>query len=399
MKLHAGDLYWDKTERKIDYPVLAGNLQTEVLIVGGGMSGAMVSYQLVQSGLEVTVIDERVPGFGSSDGNTGIIQYCSDMSLAEMIKEHGEAWAVDFYGLSLKAMKELDDIAAHLKGSTGYRRIHSLFLTPKEKGVEDLKRNQAALEEHGFPSEEISGERLEKEWGIKAAYALRTSCDAMLNPEKMLHEIHEYNEEKGAVIYQNTKMEGYERTENGWIVRANGHKIQCQHLVLAMGYAQDAYPAIESLAKRGTTFSFVTEPIEQPVWKDEDMIWDDEDPYLYFRMTEDHRLIAGGRDREGIDLVSEDEIHKEGEKIYKSVKSYYPELEAPLVYCWQSVFGESKDGLPFIGEDEESKGLYYAFGFGGNGTCYSVIAGLLLRDAILGIDNPLAYTVAVPRRK
>lgn len=120
---------------------------------------------------------------------------------------------------------------------------------------------------------------------------------------------------------------------------------------------------------------------------------------MYFRLTEDGRIIAGGRDRSGKELSDEKKIQRETDKIYKKMKSYYPKLKAKIEYRWQSVFGESKDGLPFIGQDKKNKNKYYVLGYGGNGTCYSFIASILILHYIMEKEHEYAYTTRYPREK
>ena len=107
MKLHLGDLFWEETRTDADYLELNEDISTDILVIGGGMSGAAVSHKLTEAGFDVVVVDKGVPGYGSSDGNTGIIQYNSDKSLYEMINDCGEKHAVDFYKLSILCMDEL----------------------------------------------------------------------------------------------------------------------------------------------------------------------------------------------------------------------------------------------------------------------------------------------------
>ena len=399
MKLHLGDLYWDETRKNTDYLELKEDFDIDVLVIGGGMSGALISHELGLRGFETAVIDKKIPGYGSSDGNTGIIQYHSDDSLPEMIENFGEKQAVDFYRLSIEAMKRLGEIAESLPEDTGYKKTHSLLLAAKEENTSALRENNKILNHYGFPSEYIDQETLEKDYNIHAYGALKTGSDAELNPFKMVQALHKENLKRGVKVYKNAPADKITEKENGFVITSGSFTINAKKLILAMGYAKDVYPNIEEALERNTTYSFVTEKIHEKLWGKEEMIWDDEDPYVYFRKLEDHRVIAGGRDEEGEKLSSVENIEKETNKIYETICSYYPNFKAKIAYRWQSVFGESKDGLPFIGRDEENKNKYYAFGYGGNGTCYSVMASMIIADFLEEKEHPLAYTTKYPREK
>ncbi len=398
MKLHAGDLFWEETRKEANYQILDGNRETDVLIIGGGMSGAMIANELTGAGFEVSVADAAAPGLASSDGNTGIVQYCSDMSLHEMIAEWGEKHAVDFYKLSLEGMDLLGAMANRVGADVGYRAGHSLFLAAKKSGIKDVEQQCRTLNKHGFPAEVITADSLRSDFGLTAHAAMRTAQDANLNPYKMVQALHTDSMEHGAKAYKNARMTSYTKRAGGFLVRFGRLHIRANKLILAMGYARDAYPPIEDAAERNTTYSFVTEPIQGKLWGKGDMVWDDQDPYTHFRITEDKRIIAGGRDRSGARLGGEAKIRRETDALYAKVKAYFPDLSAAITHRWQSVFGESKDGLPFIGRDANDSDLFYAFGFGGNGTCYSAMAAKLITGFLSGKPHPLAYTAAYPRQ-
>lgn len=97
------------------------------------------------------------------------------------------------------------------------------------------------------------------------------------------------------------------------------------------------------------------------------------------------------------DMSLHEMIGKWGER--HAVDFYRFSLDVTVTHRWQSVFGESNDGLPFIGQDKDDPDLYFAFGFGGNGTCYCAMASVMMRDFLKGTPHPLSYTTAYPRAK
>ena len=398
MKLHLGDLFWEETRTDADYLELNEDISTDILVIGGGMSGAAVSHKLTEAGFDVVVVDKGVPGYGSSDGNTGIIQYNSDKSLYEMINDFGEKHAVDFYKLSILGMEELENVAKLLPDEVGYKSTESLFLASEKKSLKELEKNFTTLRKYGFPAEYIFQDTLADEYDLNAFGAIKTSMDAELNPFKMVQALHRDNLKKDTKVFKNTEVLNVEELKDEFIAHTStGLKITSKKLVIATGYAEKMYPKIEKGMERNTTFSFVTEVLDDEPWGNGEMIWDNEDPYVYFRLTEDGRIIAGGRDRSGKELSDEKKIQRETDKIYKKMKSYYPKLKAKIEYRWQSVFGESKDGLPFIGQDKKNKNKYYVLGYGGNGTCYSFIASILILHYIMEKEHEYAYTTRYPR--
>ena len=397
MNLHRGDLFWHTTRTAADYLEIQEDESCDCLIIGGGMSGALISYGLVEGGFNTIVIDEKIPGAGSSGGNTGMIQFTSDMSLDEMIDAFGEQRAVDFYKFSVEAMTEFKRIAGSF-GDVGFKETKSLFLCSKESDLAAVKKNQEILDKYGFPARWIDKNTLKEQYALNAFGAIETEGDAEINPFKLIQSIHRYNLKNNARVYKNATFETIEEDEAGYIVKVNGYLIRAKNLIYATGYAKAMVPEAEPYFIRNTTFSIVTQKIAK-VWGHEEMVWDSGEPYIYFRVTEDNRIIAGGFDQPGTAFKSQAEIKEFGNKIYSQLKTYYSDLDTSIHKCWQSVFGESTDGLPVIGRFKAKENKYYCLGLGGNGTCYSVMGSLIIRAYLEGRIHPYAYTTDLESRK
>lgn len=396
MNLHHGDLFWIKTQAKAEYLELTGNDECDCLIIGGGMSGALISYGLMEDGYDTIVIDKFVPGYGSSAGNTGMIQFNSDKTLADMIHDFGEQWAVDFYRFSVDAMAEFKRIAGKFD-NVGFKPTKSLFLCSKESDLATVKKNYEVLHNYGFDVRWIDQATLRDEYNLEALAAIETDGDAQINPFKLIQAIHTNNLKNKARIYKNAKFDKITEVESGYDVEINGFVIHAKHLIYATGYAPDILLEAEPHVLRNTTFSIVTEPVPK-FWGNQEMIWDSAEPYIYFRVTEDQRLIAGGYDQPGITFNSPAEIKAMGQTVLAKVKGYYPDLDTSIHSHWQSIFGESKDGLPLIGRMNDKHNQFYCLAFGGNGTCYCTMASLIIRQYLKGEEHPYAYTTDLTNR-
>jgi len=395
-ELHRGQLFWHTTtERAAFYPALIEDQACQIAIIGGGMSGAILAHQLSQASHDIIVVDKLQPGIGSSLGNTGIIQYHSDRALKDFIRIEGEQTAKDFYQLCHDAMKRLDRIIEDLGAEVGYQPLESVYITHEVKDASAFKQETKSLIEHGFPAEYLSREALARDCGLVGEHGLITRDDAMINPFKLIQALHEDSLRRGVKLFGNTIVKQVSRKrgqERITIETAEGHHIVAERVIFCTGYLED-FPALKNRDQLHSTYSVVTQPIKGPIWPKRRMVWDAADPYLYFRVTEDDRLIAGGLDETTDELSDMTTILQRAEQLLEQVRSYYPSLEAEPYVAWQSVFGVSRDELPFIGQDPKLDQVYYALGFGGNGTCYSVAAADILSCLIEGREHPYAYVV------
>lgn len=143
MNLHNGHLYWPETYKNTtQYPELEENISCDVLIVGGGMAGALCAHVLSQEKeLDVVLIDRRHPGSGSSSANTGLLQFSSDKMLHELIEQQGEQDAVYFYQLCQTAMKDLDKVVSELSEDPEFRPQKACTLPAQMKTYQSLYVN------------------------------------------------------------------------------------------------------------------------------------------------------------------------------------------------------------------------------------------------------------------
>jgi len=177
----------------------------------------------------------------------------------------------------------------------------------------------------------------------------------------------------------------------------DGYNINYSSIILTTGYS-NIYPVIENKCITYRTYAFCSSPMRDVMWKDKAMIWETHIPYLYFRETNDNRIIAGGLDEEKNEVEhNEKKIIKKAEKLTKQINKIFPQLQIEIEYFWSALFYGSKDGMPFIGRDPINPNMYYLLGYEGNGTCYSVAGAFILNDMINGKKNIYEEILKVDR--
>jgi glycine/D-amino acid oxidase-like deaminating enzyme len=111
-------------------------------------------------------------------------------------------------------------------------------------------------------------------------------------------------------------------------------------------------------------------------------------PYLYLRTTDDNRVFVGGEDdRFGNPEKRDRQVKAKTDRLAKRFCEMFPAVELEVAYRWAGTFGETEDGLPFIGQIPQMPRCYFALGFGGNGIIHSMIAAEIIRDAVLNRRN------------
>lgn len=398
MGLYYGDLYWERTfDKKKQYPSLSGDIKCDVIVVGGGMSGTLVANELINRGVDTVLIDQNQVAKGSSMANTGMLQYSSDKMMWKFAKDIGERDAALFYEMCHKSMLDLNHIHNKIPGETNFHFRPSIYYASDNRGKKDLKKEYKILKKYGFPVEEMGKRDLKQSFNMDKDYALITRDDAEINPYQFVNLLTEYLTTKGLRVYENTEIEEYEGNNLEAKIKTKKGTIRTHYIVLATGYAE-RYILLKDQPQINMTYAIATQPLLEYPWKERAMIWETASPYLYFRANEENRIIGGGLDKTTSNISnSKYHIYKKADKILKDIKKIFPKLETEVEFAWNAQFGESQDGLPFIGADPVIKNLFYCLGFGGNGTAYSMAGGGIIADLIENKKNKYAHIVKLDR--
>ena len=390
MNLRAGFPFWlIKNGLPFDYPKLEYSLNTDVLILGGGISGALVAYHLIEAGIDCTVVDARSIGLGSTCASTSLLQYEIDVPLCELKNKVGLHNAVRSYHLCAESIEKLGAIAKHI-GFNDFEYKKSLYYAAFKKDVSFLKNEYKIRNENGFKVKYLEQEDVLDQFGFTAPSAILSEHGAQTNAYAFTHALHQYSIKKGLKVYDRSPIVKIDHQKSGVKLKTeNGCNILAKKLVYATGYE-----AIHFIDKKivdlKSTYATCSEQFssDKQFWEDEVMIWNTADPYLYMRTTKDRRILVGGRDEQFYNPKKRDGlILKKSKQLVKDFNKVFPDIDFKPEFNWTGVFGSTMDGLPFIGRYPKLPNGLFALGFGGNGITFSLIAAEILVDLIQGKNN------------
>ena len=86
---------------------LTKNITADVLIVGAGISGAMMAESLAAEGFQTVIVDKRKPMAGSTSASTALVQFGIDVPLSQMMKMIGKEKSIAAWRRSKLAVESL----------------------------------------------------------------------------------------------------------------------------------------------------------------------------------------------------------------------------------------------------------------------------------------------------
>ncbi|MBA4016164.1 MAG: hypothetical protein C0483_03140 [Pirellula sp.] len=375
------------------YPALEHDEVCDVLVLGAGITGAIFAERLSREGFDVVVLDRRDVGQGSTSASTALLMYEIDTHLVELTKLVGRAHADRAYQLSAASIDTLEQLALHSPVDCGFRRKRSVYAASTEAEVPDLRAELEARLACGIRAAWAGPRELSEQYAINYPGAIVSEAAASCDPYRLAHGLLQQAQERGVRVFDRTDVTKFTPQPAGDACRVTaqtdrGPSVKAKHVVFASGYESQQYLS-ERVVKFKSTYALVTQPLPSVApWPEDCLFWESSRPYLYLRATDDRRLLAGGEDDDFHSPTKRDaQLGAKADKILKRLQTMFPTLALETEFAWAGTFGETKDGLAYIGRPPELSWGYFALGFGGNGITFSAIAADIIADELSGRPN------------
>jgi len=364
---------------------LTRDIKADVVVVGMGISGAMMAEALTAEGLSVVCLDRRGPMKGSTPATTALVQFEVDQPLTKLSPMIGLTKAERAWRRSRLAIENLAARIDELGIDCGMARRPSLYLEGNVLDPGELRDEANARRQAGIRSTYLKPSELEQQFAIKRAGAIVSHGNLSLDPRKLTAGLLLKARERGARFYapvEATRITGGKGVVT--IETKDGPTVTAANVVLATGYElTDIVPAAKHQII--STYAIATRPQPKAIWPQEAFVWEASDPYLYMRVTKDGRVICGGEDEEFSDEDRRDaRIGAKSERLSRKLKKLFPQLNTEPDFTWAGSFGTTTTGLPYIGAVPGRPHIHAVMGYGGNGITYSQIASELVASALGG---------------
>ncbi|WP_267405173.1 MULTISPECIES: FAD-binding oxidoreductase [unclassified Chryseobacterium] len=394
MNLKSNEPFWLlKNGLVSSYPSLKSNEECDVLIIGGGITGSLIAHQMIADGHKTILIDKREICNGSTSAKTSMLQYEIDVPLFELIEKIGEKGAVESYKACSDSIDQLEKLSLKIKSKAGFKRKQSLYFASKKKDVNWLKEEYKSRKKAGFKVKWLESDEVFKKFGFENTFGgIVSEQGASIDAFKFSHELFELNTKKGLKIFDKTEMRKVEYFKGYNLITVDsGYQIKAKKIIYCIGY-ESKNLIKEHFVDLKSTYAIVSE-IDHDKFKNitDTLVWNTDEPYIYMRTTDDARLLIGGGDEDFYDAKKRDALLDKKEKeILKVLKKIKPDYHFYTDFVWAGTFGETKDGLPYIGEHKNFKNSYFVLGFGGNGITFSVAGMEMASQFMKGKKHPLS---------
>lgn len=389
--------YWiESVKDRKEYPNIKEKKESEIAIIGGGLTGLTTAYYLSKQGKKVILLEKDKICNHTSGNTTAKITSQHGLFYSYLLQSVGRTEALQYLEANEKAIENIAQIIEEEKIECDFERQDSYVFTQSEKDVEKIKKEVQALEYLNFDCDFVENieipikekQKKENEEYInvqrKVLGAIKFKNQAQFNPCLYAQALANKIEERGGKIFENSKVIDIKKGENFYEIVTEEAKVKAKKVVIASHYPIINAPGFYFMKMYQVTSYLIAVETKEPLF--EGMYINSEDPTVSFRTAKygDKRiLIVGGMDHKTGAKIDLTNGYKKLEEVAKQI---YP--DSKVLYKWNTEDCIPLDKIPYIGEFSNLwPNVYVGTGYKKWGMTSSNVAANIITDKILGKEN------------
>ncbi len=377
----------------------------DVCVIGAGISGLSVAYELTQRGASVVVVDQNAIGHGQTCNTTAHLVTALDERYFELERLHGRHGSALTRLAHAAAIERIESIVRTEAIDCSFARLDGYIFVPLSRSdpVELLHRELAAATRAQAVAEILP---------TTPGLAVQTPClrfprQAQFHPLRYIEGLARAIRDHRGRIFTGTRVTSVDAGERIVVQTQDHFTVSAGAAVVATNRPirerTDTLPAQTPFRSFVIALKLPAGAVPPSLYWDG--YWDDDTPYHYVRVahaTDGHDLlIVGGEDEEITDpavLLTPDDLAARACRLQEWARLHFP-MVGEVTHRWHGCILEPDDELAFIGRlNDHDRNVYIVSGDSGNGMTYAAIAGMILPELIAGRDHPWA-AIYSPMRK
>jgi glycine/D-amino acid oxidase-like deaminating enzyme len=374
--------------RRPDYSRQRGEIDTDVAIVGGGLTGCACALAFAAAGVKVVLLEAARVGEGATAASAGLMRQSLDASFQEAVGLHGVRTSRHVWQSFRRAA--LDFTAAFRRAGIRADLVpQDLVIVSREpEGARPLQKELSARRDAGLDASWLTSRAVAEETGLAAAGGIRTKGDA-LDPYRACVGVAAAAASRGAQIHEQSRVRRIRAGRKSVEVSTEAGVVTAKAVLIATGALPDDLRALRRHFAPLMSYAAVTQPLPAAVRRETGKrtaaVRDTHVPPRLVRWLKDDRVlvtggdrpVVSGRSREKLLVPQLNELMYELTTLYPAISGLQPE------WGWDVDSYGSPDGLPVIGPHRNFPRHLFALGQARHGAAVAWLAARVLLRAYL----------------
>ncbi len=385
MSLKPADSWYEATaQRAAAEPALAGDVEADVCVVGGGLSGCSTALHLAERGYKVVLLEAERVGYGASGRSGGQIIPGYSCGMPKLAAQLGKADAKRLWDYSIEGMELTRELIERnrIDCDLAWGHIHAAIKSRQREELLEWQREQEG--EYGYDKLRFMEKDEVRQWVATGHYiaGLYDGGAGHLHPLRYTIGVGRAAQAAGVRIHEGSQVTGIDygptvtvRTERGSV------RAKFAALCANVGHV-DLSRSLASKLIGVASYIVATQPLgaarAEALLKDNIAVADLNWIIDYYRLTADTRLLFGGRvSYSGLDPLGTARATRQ------RMLNVFPQLaDVEIDYAWGGMIDITMSRAPNFGRLEPN--VYYLQGYSGHGMVATTIAGKIVAEAIAG---------------
>ena len=355
---------WKDYSNKTDYNKLDKDINVDVLIIGGGITGVSALYHLKDSNMKVALVEQNKIAFSTTGNSTGKLSFLQNDLVDKIRKHSGNKNAFSYIGFQVEGINKIVKLINDKKIDCNLTKVDSYLYTNKEKEIDKLKELSMFLNNRGINTKETSNTLVESK------YMFSVDNTYLINPIKFVEGLLKDNTYP---IYENTSILKIEKKKDSYISYTKDNKIKSKWVVIASHYPYFIKPLFFPI-KVNLEKSYISASKKKidPV-----SLISYSNPFISIRTYKDYLIYLSNSHTINKDVDDKNNFNE----LLKKVS----DLKLKPSYLWSNIDIMTPDGMPDIGRIKDN--MLISTGYNTWGLISGFMGGSILSDIINNKKN------------
>lgn len=375
------------------FPRYRGARAADVVIVGGGLTGCAAAYLCAHAGLTTILLERARIGQARTARGVGLLSPEPGPSFRDVTAAHGLKAARRVFDAWRRGALEGAALLRRLRVPCALEATHTIVAVRREE-EKLLRREYDGRRQAGLDAAWLTQRQVQARMRLEASGALRIRDGFALDPYRACLGLAAAAAGRGAACYEQSRVRKVTFTRRHADVIVDGGRIRTGHVIVATGSATAEVKALQRHFTRREAYVVLTgrmpAAMRRQVGDPRAALTDLHVPPHHVRWSGDDRLIiAGGDQPETPERKRSAAIVQRTNELMYELLTMYPAIYGLQPdYGWDAPYGETADGLMYIGAHRNFPHHLFALGARPSSVTGAFVAARILLRAVQGTSDP-----------